>query len=78
MNREGWWRTFAPRSRRGWWDRSEGSGPGGDGVVVVVESESFGSVTVVVAVVDYGGLGERFELSLRESSFLAFLCYKVA
>lgn len=47
-----------------------------------VESESFGSVVAAVDVVvdddDFGGLGVRFELGLRGSSFLAFLCYKVA
>ena len=50
-----------------------------------VESESFGSVVAVVDVDvvvddddDFGGLGVRFELRLRGSSFLAFLCYKVA
>ena len=55
-----------------------------------VESESFGSVVAVVDVDvvvvddddddddDFGGLGVRFELGLRGSSFLAFLGYKVA
>ena len=52
-----------------------------------VESESFGSVAAVVDVDvvvvdddddDFGGLGVRFELGLRGSSFLAFLGYKVA